>query len=73
MRDLMRVNGTVKVWEDRLSPYGFLRIHRSIVLNPMFKRVLVRARFRIGAHEVLLRDCPDRLPVGEKFKERLHQ
>ncbi|MCR5545648.1 MAG: LytTR family transcriptional regulator, partial [Lachnospiraceae bacterium] len=56
-----RIRGRMKDAENELSSYGFIRIHKSFLVN-----VRYISTFRLG--EIVLNDM--KLPVGRAYKEK---
>ncbi len=56
------VHGTLKTWEEKLKDNGFLKIHRTSIVNLSKIDHLEGNQLQIGEHK---------LPVSEQFKEQL--
>jgi DNA-binding LytR/AlgR family response regulator len=58
----LMVHGTLKTWEEKLKDIGFLKIHRTSIVNISKIDHLEGNQIQIGAHK---------LPVSEQFKDQL--
>jgi DNA-binding LytR/AlgR family response regulator len=56
------VHGTLKTWEEKLKSSGFLKVHRTSIVNLSKIDHLEGNQIQIGEHK---------LPVSEQFKEQL--
>ena len=61
--------GSMSAMADQLSPYGFVRIHRSAAISR--KRLAAVRRTSGGGMKVSLTSGVE-LPVGRKFRDRVH-
>ena len=67
-RDL-RVAGPLRHFAERLAPYGFVSIHKGVLVNRAFRGRLQPDPVRDECHELALKGgCPDRLPVRRYFQ-----
>ena len=65
-RDSIRLRATITTAEELLVPFGFIRIHKSYLVN-------YRAIFTIGKKDVLLEDGRA-LPISKhRYREVLQQ
>jgi len=56
------VHGTLKTWEEKLKGSGFIKVHRTNIVNLSKIDHLEGNQIQIGEHK---------LPVSEQFKEQL--